>query len=105
MSNKIKRMDIKEFHEKGFLQEVNRRFFHPLGLGLEVVIEDDGNIRLGGIWDYRDDPEGMFFGSDNPDIKKERIKFIDDLINLKIEARQNSKDGKVNEHGVQIFDS
>lgn len=86
----IKRIDIAEFREIGFLQEVNRQFFHPLGLALEVVIEDCDNCgasgidmvgypatsepcpvcggnkqteRLGGVWDYRDDPEGMVYGS------------------------------------------
>lgn len=81
-----KRIDISEFRELGFLQEANRQFFHPLGLALEVVQEEcercggDGiekypprdactecggvgfTERLGGIWDYRDDPEGMTFG-------------------------------------------
>lgn len=58
----IKRMDIGEFREFGFLQEVNRLFFHPLGLALEIVIEEDGTEHLGGIWDYRDDPEGLIYG-------------------------------------------
>lgn len=55
----IKYMDIKEFREGGYLQEVNRRFLHPLGLALEIKIHDDDSVSLGGIWDYRDDPEGM----------------------------------------------
>lgn len=62
----IRRIDIKEFREAGYLQEVNRRFLHPLGLALEVVVEEDGTERLGGVWDYRDDPEGMAFTS-SPD--------------------------------------
>jgi len=58
----IKRMDIKEFQNRGYLQEANRLFFHPLGLALEVIIdEEDGSVKLGGIWDSRDDPEGMVF--------------------------------------------
>lgn len=57
-----KTIDIKEFRERGYLQEVNRQFFHPLGLALEVVIEDDGSERLGDVWDSRDDPEGIIFG-------------------------------------------
>ncbi len=66
-SDKIKRMDMKEFQDGGYLQEANRRFFHPLGLALEVMGDDDedGNYvaeALGGVWDYRDDPEGMRFG-------------------------------------------
>ena len=68
--SKIKRMDIAEFRRLGYLQEVNRCFLHKLGLALEVVIDDKtGEERLGGIWDYRDDPEGMAFG-DAPDLDK-----------------------------------
>lgn len=69
----IKRIDIAEFQEIGFLQEANRRFFHPHGLALEVIVDPDGTKRLGGVWDYRDDPEGMAFG-DQPDREKaERV--------------------------------
>jgi hypothetical protein len=58
----IKRMDIKEFRAKGYLQEINRLLLHPLGLALEVIINDeDGSERLGGVWDYRDDPEGLAY--------------------------------------------
>jgi hypothetical protein len=35
----IERMAISEFVDEGYLQEVNRRFFHPLGLALE-----DGSV-------------------------------------------------------------
>jgi len=61
-----KKMDIKEFCGLGLLQEVNRLFFHPMGLALEVTAdktEDGGfeNYNLSGIWDHRDDPEGIFF--------------------------------------------
>lgn len=72
MSDEIKRMDIKEFRETGLLAEVNRTFFHPLGLALEVVVEDDGSEKLGGIWDYRDDPEGILYADPFPieEIKK-----------------------------------
>ena len=69
----IKRMDIQEFQEGGYLLEVNRRFFHPLGLALEIVREEDGSMHLGGIWDYRDDPEGLLFPElDEEDIAKAR---------------------------------
>lgn len=56
-----RRMNIREFRERGYLQELNRRFLHPLGLALEVLIHDDGTMSLGGVWDYRDDPEGIRF--------------------------------------------
>jgi hypothetical protein len=58
----IKHFSIKEFREKGFLQEANRQFFHPLGLALQInVDEETGEETLGGIWDCRDDPEGVMF--------------------------------------------
>lgn len=59
----MKHIDIKEFRELGFLQEANRLFFHLHGLALEVTVEDDGSEHLSGVWDYRDDPEGIAFGS------------------------------------------
>lgn len=57
----INYMDLKEFIDAGFLQEANRRFFHPLGLALEVAKNRDGTYSLTGIWDYRDDPEGIIY--------------------------------------------
>jgi predicted pyridoxine 5'-phosphate oxidase superfamily flavin-nucleotide-binding protein len=57
----IKYIDIKEFRELGYLQELNRQFLHPLGMALSVTVDEDGNEHLEGIWDYRDDPEGIFY--------------------------------------------
>jgi hypothetical protein len=54
-------MDIQEFVEGGYLQEVNRLFFHPLGLALSVTKDDDVPWSIGGIWDVRYDPEGVIF--------------------------------------------
>ena len=59
-----KTVDPKEFVDFGYLHELNRQFLHPLGLALYVVEEEDGTIKLGGILDYRDDPEGMIFAED-----------------------------------------
>lgn len=67
-----KRIDIAEFRRIGYLQELNRQFLHPLGLALEVAIDDDGTERLGGIWDYRDDPEGLRYGDGEIDPDKVR---------------------------------
>ena len=59
----IKKLSFQDFLDQGYLQEVNRQFFHPLGLALEVIINNGIVESLGGIWDYRDDPEGMAFGN------------------------------------------
>jgi len=78
-----KKMDIEEFVEFGYLQEVNRRFFHPLGLALaadkprqyDLVTKKrlpDGEMELCGVWDQRDDLEGILF--DKVDVEKaERV--------------------------------
>ena len=67
MIKDIKKMDLKEFVEFGFLQEANRQFFHPLGLALEVQMDDEDNYTLYSIWDYRDDPEGIYFDYERSD--------------------------------------
>ena len=58
-----KRMDLAAFQQEGWLMEVNRQFFHPHGLALMVKRHDDGTITLDGVWDLRDDPEGIYFGN------------------------------------------
>ena len=61
----IKRMGAKEFRELGYLQELNRCFLHPLGLALEVMIDEEtGDEVFGKVWDYRDDPEGIVFNDE-----------------------------------------
>jgi hypothetical protein len=92
--NKINRIDIKEFRERGYLQEVNRQFFHPLGLALEIVSED-GIEKLGGIWDYRDDEEGIYYDIKNSDNGRiERFKnnelFIESEFSNRFKDRKNS---------------
>jgi hypothetical protein len=85
MAEEIKRMDVKEFREMGLLAEVNRAFFHPLGLALEVMVGDDGSEKLGGIWDYRDYPEGMIYGDPFP---KKQIGKAREFIHQKHEQRK-----------------
>ena len=67
------RMSVKEFHERGFLQELNRLFLHPLGLAIEVVIDNEtGVVAFGGIW-QTDDPEGIVFETIDAD-KVKRVR-------------------------------
>ena len=84
-----KKIDIKEFTQKGYLQEVNRRFLHPLGLALEVVINDDGSYELGDIWDYRHAPQGITFVTGLIDQKK--IDFVEGEFKEKVTERYNKK--------------
>lgn len=86
MGTEIKRMNIKEFRESGYLQEVNRRFLHPLGLALEVTIEEEtGEEYISGVWDYREDEEGIYYDFKNSTQERiekaqKKAKLIDDEI-------------------------
>lgn len=79
----IKRMPIKEFRELGLLQELNRQFLHPLGLALEVVIED-GEERLGGVWDWRGDDGGIIYDdTSTPEFLARAM----NVVEMQVEAR------------------
>lgn len=56
-------IDLDEFQELGYLQEVNRLFFHPLGLALALALDfnDEGKRVFYGILDGRKDMEGFVF--------------------------------------------
>lgn len=82
--NTAKRIDITEFRERGYLQEANRLFFHPLGLALEVVREEDGSERLGGVRDSRDDPEGILFA----EYDEEKALEIREMLLMRAGARE-----------------
>lgn len=60
----LKRLDIKFLRDSGLLFEINRRVLHPLGLALEVFIEDDGTEVIKSLWDCRHDPEGILYAED-----------------------------------------
>jgi len=70
-----KKMNIAEFREKGYLQELNRRFLHPLGLALEITMDGD-NERISGVWDHRNDKEGIFFDVANSEDER-KIRFLE----------------------------
>jgi hypothetical protein len=83
--SEIKKIDIKEFREKGYLQELNRQFLHPLGLALAVSVNENGEEMLDGIWDYREDDEGIIYDLKNSN--DERIKkFIINKYNIENES-------------------
>jgi len=84
-----KRMDLQEFKDGGFLQEVNRQFFHPLGLALEIYEENGEVVKLGGIWDYRDDEEGLLFDIQNRS-EEEQQRFKENYLNVLKEMKKHA---------------
>lgn len=68
-------INVNEFRQEGFLQEVNRTFLHQLGLNLRPCLSDDGTSFI--IEDHRDDPEGCMFAPGVIDPKKrDNVKHI-----------------------------
>lgn len=55
----MKTLDPSVLCNDGYLQEVNRGFFHPLGLALAV--NEKGELS---VLDMRDDSEGFIFDDD-----------------------------------------
>lgn len=124
------RIDIAEFRALGFLQEVNRLFFHPLGLALEIVVDDCRTCngggtelikrggapelikcrsckgagkteRLGGVWDYRDDPEGMAYGLPMK-IDTDKVKSVEKEFKKHAEARVKLFNATVQKPGQEL---
>jgi len=78
-------LKLREFVDLGLLQEVNRLFFHPMGLALEVTNFNDGDkVLLSGIQDNRHDPEGMMFAKPPSRVKAE---WVEQLRDTKLSAR------------------
>ncbi len=85
----MKHLSIKAFRDRGYLQELNRRFLHPLGLALEIQVRDDledDTATTMRIQDAQDDPEGFIF--EDPDQAKTDA--IDAEWNERAEVRQKA---------------
>lgn len=50
--------------DAGLIFEINRKILHPLGLALEIKIEDDGTEKFGDLWDCRGDSEGIIYNDE-----------------------------------------
>ena len=79
-------MDIQEFKEK-YLMEANRRFFHPLGLKLEV--KPDHSLE---IEDHREHGCGLKFGfDDKPEEIKEKFREMHAFVEEEFNKRKHKE--------------
>ena len=92
--SEVKYMDFHEFWKLGLLQEINRQFMHPRGLAFQMDFEDDKAINISGIWDERDDPEGIIYSkemiSDNIEHFEKMKAQVQKLYDDKAEYRQEN---------------
>lgn len=63
-------MSAEEFQSSGLLQEVNRQFFHPLGLAMTIYVNEDGTKSYGSVLDCRADPMGIWYSPGSIDAAK-----------------------------------
>lgn len=60
-----KRLSPKFLLESGLLFQINRTLLHPLGLALEVIVDEKtGEVKFGEIWDCRDEFAGLLFSKE-----------------------------------------
>lgn len=83
----IEALPVEEFRKLGYLHEVNRKFFHPLGLALEVAQAPDGSEALGRIWDYRGDPEGVHYADDL--LRADAVTYVREQWQTRLVGRKN----------------
>ncbi len=83
-------MNIKEFREFGYLQELNRVFLHPLGLALEVRVLDEDEEILYRIVDSRHDPEGIIYAELDDEDSREK----ESRVKQEWETRQSGSNPK-----------
>lgn len=85
-----KLMDIREFCEAGYLQELNRNFLHPLGLALGISCGGEGlpmEEPSFCVYDGREDLEGMMFSKES----LEREVFVEKAARVGIEMSKRLK--------------
>ncbi len=85
-------IDLQEFVDKGYLQEANRLFFHPVGLSLRIVRDGaaDGPLRIAGVDDWRNDLEGGKFAPCDGSaltIMQARASFVKNEFEQRVAAR------------------
>ena len=79
-------IDPGEFASEGWVQEINRRFLHPVGLALGYTPGEPGFV----VFDGRDDPEGVTFGFRSNEEKEEarrKAENVDRIMNERVQGR------------------
>lgn len=91
----IKYMSLKEFRDRGLLQEINRQFLHPLGLAFAVGVSNEtDDVIFGGIWDYRDKPGGILF-DEKLSLNHRAEQYVSELRLKNQEKRKNRFGGSI----------
>lgn len=96
-----KLVPLTDLQKDGIIQEINRRFLHPLGMAISYVTDGPDEGLLGELWDYRDDPEGMAFviTDDNITEMLGKAQAFQEMVN---EIQANNSEGRLNLFGSLV---
>ena len=95
---KIKKVKkIKNPHQflldSGLLFTINHQILSPFGLVLAINLGDnqeEDEMSIDGIWDYRDNPEGIIFDNETFIVGSEKFqKFMDEFGEEKLQKRHD----------------
>lgn len=76
------KMSIKEFVNEGYLMEANRIFFHPLGLALTVIKDDeDGSVKFADFIQESTAKSGIFFPEKS--FTEDKLKKLRKIVHIK----------------------
>lgn len=95
MAIKPKYLTAQQVRELGILQEVNRQFFHPLGLALDVLVDPSTGetTGLGGVQDHRDSNGGVIFPPEL--LNTDKAKTVREMLAKNAKVRQERFNGTV----------
>lgn len=85
----IKRIPAAKYlRESGLLFQINRDILHPLGLALEVTVNEDGTEEIKSLWDCRNDAEGIIYDQKTFERGQAKLdKFYEEFGENKIQQR------------------
>lgn len=77
--------------DNGLLFEINRKILHPVGLALEIDVNDKDKAVFGPLWDCREDPEGIIYDEEVLADGFEKLnKFMEEHGNHRLETRKEN---------------
>lgn len=82
-------MTLTALLREGYVQEINRRLLHVLGLSLEPLFDEHGEVTNFSVLDARDDPSGIAYSP--ADVSFAAVQRISAELAAKSEQRKSAR--------------
>ena len=80
-------MTLTALLREGYVQEINRRFLHVLGLSIEPLFDEHGEVINFSVLDARGDPAGIAYSP--ADVSFAAVQRISSELSAKAESRKS----------------